>query len=813
MADILDQIPGTADAIRGQIIPLADGKIKAPKNIIQTVIGARALYYKFRAEHLKRIQLCARIEGLIAGNPPYDPIELAKHKLGHISNFNNLDGRSLYERSCLAYWNLLNETENLVQISLRGKDPALVEYAEIMAANLDRVIRSWPGFYTQMNTLSGQLVRIGVSPVIWTDEQDWRWKTVEYQRFFITDQALSDIEQMTAICIETPFTAQYLYEVYDEYKDHPEDTEWDLEELGKLLLFRANSNVKTTWQIIDMMDIQRRLQNGDITFDALFSDQLRLISLLYKEYDGKISHYMFERTYDHGNFLFFADRQYQNIQEAAVIFTASPGEFTIHSNRGVGHKIYAGCQAMMQLDCSIVDAARWGSTPLIKSLATGSKDFEAIRFYPGSPTNIGSAEFVENTIGANISQLIGASQYILQKLEYNTANSGDNPAQPDASQGSLSAPEARMQSYKEFNVLKNNVAHFYSLMDVVYRNMVIKMLHSKETYSGYEYAKEWIDSCIEDGVPKELFALRGAKSHQLPRIFRNIKASRVAGDGSNVGRIMGLQELGPIAPSFGAKAAKAYKREWILATMGRDFLPVFTADSDDVDEVSGGASLAQVENIGMKFGESPLFSLDNEHRAHFVTHLALGKDTIDRIQQQQLSPVEADKIFTVLLPHMEEHFKVLAQGFLNQSFVAQVKNNWNQLQKYAILNRKNAESQLEAEIKKKQEAEQNQAKVMNAQELEDYKVKRAEARADFKVQSQVARADKANQTRGDVMREKVIQDADIKRMEVGLDHQVKTLEAQKQEVEQTPLPELRAQLDDMTGATIAPSDIEKYNAK
>ena len=368
----------------------------------------------------------------------------------------------------------------------------------------DEVVRSWSSFNVVFNTLVGQLVKFGVSPMLWPDERDWRWRTIELSRFFVEDQAQSDIDVLTYVCVESIFTCQYLFEIYDQFKDKPKtESPWNIDELANLLVYFANTFAKTEntgFQFLDMMDIQRRVQNGDISLNAIFSDDLRIVSMLYKEYDGKVSHYMFHPRYGNGGFIYFADRQYERMEDALIIFTASPGEFTIHSNRGLGHKIYSSSQAMMQLDCSIVDMARMSATPLIKTLATGTKDFEQIRFYPGVPTNIGQAEFVQNTLGENIQQLVNASQYISAKIEFNATNSGDDPSMPDKSVGSVSDPQARRQSYKEFAPLKNTIAHFYFQFDCVVRNMTIKMLESKEAYPGYEYANEWKTRCIHSWV-------------------------------------------------------------------------------------------------------------------------------------------------------------------------------------------------------------------------------------------------------------------------------------------------------------------------
>jgi len=803
--------------LRGNLELTSNDKLKAPDNIIQTVQGAKTIYYQYRNEHLKRIDLYSQIEGLFAGNPPYNPQDLLKHRLSHIANFNNLDGRALYERSALAYWNLLNEAETLAKFIIRGDDPILVEWADTLSRHWNEVVRSWPSFYTAVNTLSAQIVKFGVSPVIWPDERDWRFRTIELSRFFIEDQAQTDVAQLTCVCVESRFTVQYLYSIYEEFKDKVSDyktgTQWDYEkcpwniyELAHFLFYFANSFAKQDFVMFDMMDIQRRIQNLDLTFQNIFSDTVPLVSLFYQEYDGKVSQFMFHPRYDGGSFLFKASNQYNSLQDGIIIFTASPGEFTIHSNRGLGHKVFAGAQAMMQLDCSIVDMARMSATPLIKTLATGARDFESIRFYPGVPTNIGTAEVVENTLGANINQLIGASQYIQSKLQYNTANSGDDPGVPDRSEGSISAPQAKMRAYKEFNVSKNSIAHFYAQFDRVISNMVVKMLRAKKTDPGYEYVEEWKSRCIEDGVPEEMFSINESDTLGMPRHLK-VRASRVAGDGSTYARIMGLQELSLIAGDFGAKAGREYQRQWVMATMGPEYVPAFLG-AEEPDEFAGGASLAGVENAVMRMGESPVFSPDNEHRAHVVTHLALGNDTIRRISQQQMTPVEADKIFTVLEPHLGEHLQVLSKSLFAQGFMKNIVKPWNELQQYATLNRKNAAKMLQAQIKQQQEQQAKTQQVLSDQELKTLQVQADEKRKDFKIQSQVERAREANQNRAEVMREKVQLDAENDRLKVQLENKNQTLDEQKQSLENKPLKDLRQDLADINGASPAPYNIE-----
>ena len=757
--------------VRAQIKRTDSGELEAPKNIIKNLTAARAVYNKFRNQHLKRITLYAAIEGLIAGNPPYDPGELAANGLGHIANFNTLEGRSTFERSALAYWNLLNEAEYIAKFTINDESPEARAAEDVISQEFDTVMREWPSFYTHMNVLSAQLVKFGVSPVMWPDERDWRWRTIELSKFYIGDQAQCDIDMITAVCVESYFTAQYLFEVYQEYKDKQSDPKcpWNTEALAEILFALANTWAKQTFNIVDFFDMQKRLQNGDLNYDTMFTDSIPMVSLFYKEYDGKFSHYMFHRTFGVVDFPYAVDRQYDSLTEGLIIFTASPGEHTIHSNRGVGHRMFSICQALMMNDCSTVDTSRWASTPILQGSSLATTDPQQLRFIPGVPFHVGSAQFVQNTMGANLEQQVYVSQYLRQNLFSNLANSGEDPGLPDRNQGSKSSEEIKGKSFREFSVLKNNVAWFYHILDGVFQTTVKKMLRARDPDPGFEYVKYWKERCIERGVPEFVFEMKKLTPWGMPRHL-SVKASRVAGDGSTLARIMGLDLLTPILGDFGPREAREYKRQYISAALGKEQVTAFMQNADDADNEAGGASLAGVENAIMRQGESPVFSLDNDHRAHFATHMALCTDTINAIQQQQMDPVGADKIFTVAVPHIQQHFNAAARSVFAQKFVQGAKKSLEQIIQYATLNRKNAEKMIQAQIREQQQQAEKTQQVLSDEELKNIKAQGDEKRADYKVQSQVERAKEANETRGQVQRDKAQMDAENERLKIQLKH-------------------------------------------
>lgn len=811
MANSMDAAPAGSGSMREPIVLDDAGNLVAPKNIITTAVAARALYYKARSQHLPRIDLYAMIEGLIAGNPPYNPADLQTHGLSHIANFNNGDGRAFYERAALAYWNLLNASEYICAFKIKGepgRSPQKTEWEDILNEKWDEMVRDWENFERQVNTLTAQIVKFGYSPACWTDEYDWRWKTIEVARFFVPDQASTDLAQLTYLFVESNFTAQYLWNVYETLikqgvqkgtkptKEQP----WDIDALERFLLYRANAFLKqdTGAPPMDMMALQQRLQNRDLLYDAIFSDEIRLVTMLYQEYGGKVTSAIFDRTYEL-DFLYHATELYDKLSDMLVLFTASPGEFTIHANRGVGHKIFSPCQATMQIDCDMVNMVRLGSVPMIRTLNTGAQDFSPIRIIPGSVTNIGSAELVQNNLAANIQPVVGVGQYILQKLNINAANSGDDPGMPDRNQGSVAANQAKMKAIKEFGMMKHNVAHFYVRMDRVWKNMLYRALNSKPVYPGYDSVKKFKDACLMEGLPPLLFDL---DEDGYPK-YLGIRSTRVGGDGSQVGTIMSLESFAPLVSTLPEKGVKEYQRRAVIAYFGKEDLPAFLPEDAVPDEQAGGSSLAAVENAIMRQGEMPVFSRENDQRAHIGSHIAFGTWIIQSLQQQRIDPIQANRMFEMLIPHGGEHIQFISTNPLEKQFFDQVEKPWNQIAEYARLNKKNAEEMLKAQIRKAEEDQQKTQQVMSDEQRKDFQAQRNEMRADFKVRSQVARAAEANQTRAEVQREKVRSDADNKRLQIALEDR-----NERSKIANETATAAREELAQLNGVTPSVSDFE-----
>ncbi len=222
-----------------------DGKFKAPAEIIKSVTASRSIYTRMRADHLARITTYAEIYGLVQGNPPYDQSEIDAAGLSHMSNFNDMSFRAIFERACLSYWNIgfnaqtiVNFTVNLPQFN----SPDKVKWAEILSQEWDFAINTyWPSFQINMAFLQSQLVMFGLSPVVFTNERDPRWTVVDLNRFLVPSQAKSDLDKLTIVMVETEMTIQELWGFY-KFFEKKEKSPWNLDVLGRALTNWGSQN-------------------------------------------------------------------------------------------------------------------------------------------------------------------------------------------------------------------------------------------------------------------------------------------------------------------------------------------------------------------------------------------------------------------------------------------------------------------------------------------------------------------------------------------------------------------------------------------
>ena len=558
---------------------------------------------------------------------------------------------------------------------------------------------------------------------------------------------------------------------------------WDKEVLGRILVHTAQIEDKEQYSMQYCAELQRKIRNGDLCLDEIYNDDILMVSMLMREYDGKVSRAIFHPELEGvREFAFFSDRQYDEMSEAAQFFAFTPGEPFIHGNKGIGHKMFNTIEGITQIDNSVMDAVRRASTVLVRTRTGRNRDLKKIAFHHGGFVDIGEAEFQQNLMGANLNSNVEVARYFRQKLEFNNNISGTNMANRDGKPQTLG--EVRFQATKEARVQKNRIAFYYEQLDYLLRETVRKLLRSKSGYPGFKQAKIWKERCIARGVPEEFFDLNSSNVglSGLPEHLE-VSATRASGSGSQVADQIEMQTMISILPTLGERGRRAVLRDYVASIRGFRYIDRYLPLEDQTEQPTGDDSSASVENNQLEKGELVVVSPDNNHAVHAARHInrmrqiaqlfnqaeaqarQSGSETpsVDAGNFGRYSLEEVDIAFQTLGPHFTRHLLFLQQDPTRKDLATQLRAQWAVLANFGDKIANHAQEHREAEIRRIQKQQEeianlpNEERVAMARVEMDARIKLAKLRAD------TARAAQSDQLKFVLERQKLSFQEEIER--------------------------------------------------
>ena len=794
-----DQIDDTTARGVAEVSYNAEGEVEVPVHAVPDAASANIIYDEMRKSHGKRAYNYARIQGMLDGNPPYPKKSMQRTGLEASSNVNWRDGEAVYESVALAYWSLFNEVEHIARFTTNIGDPnSNPETGDIVSEEWDRIVRRWDKFSTLMSQHQGDLIKFGSSFLVWTDERDWRFDVADVWRTLIPERSRNHVDFLNIVAIEHIMTAQELWNVYE----NSEGGKWDKETLARILTFYANYNSDDReYSGQYFAELQRMVRNGDTSIEELYNSDILMVSMFVREFDGKISRGIFHSKFEGGtdDWAFFEDRQYEEMGEALQLFTFTPGEQFVHGNKGVGHRIYNVIEGITQMDNSAMDSARRSTTVLVSTGASRGRDSKQLLFNYGGMTDIGEAKFVQNLMGSNTLPVIEAARYFRFKLETNNNISGTSMSNPDGKPRTFG--EVRAQVTKEAKVQKNRIAHYYNQLDVLFRQMVRKMLQSKDGDPGYEMVRLWKERCIARNVPAEFFALTEENKGEdgLPG-HMEVFAVRASGSGSQVADQIEMQTIMQVLPTLGERGRRAAMQDFIAAHRGHDYIDRYLPPEDQTQQPTGEDTIASIENNQLEKGEMVVVSPDNNHAIHAPRHMnrmqqiaqafneaesqarqtGAEQPQVDAGNFGQYSLEDTDVAFQTLGPHFVRHLLYLQQDPTRKELAQSLGAQWAILANFGDKIANNAQ---EHRTKKLRDMQKQEQELENLDSEERVKMRELEVDANIKMQKLIADIDRAaarDQLQYLVERQKVSLKHEVDKLKAAAEISMKAQNAQQE---------------------------------
>lgn len=616
---------------------------KPPRTRVQDAGSARAMLYTLIDDDQIASYRRSQIQGIIDGNPPYNDQQLKELGQGDRVNVNWGHAYAKVESAVIPYFDILTSVRNYMTVKTAyGKDMSKrEEWSRIISEEAHKTLNaSNPGFLANHQIGHKQIVIHGQGCLYWPDGTDFRPKAIEPWSLVVPKGAGVDQDQWEFCYILDEMYCEELY----RYIENPEIAErggWNVDQCQEAIM---DARVDDQDQRRPYEWYQRELKNNGLYYSYAKSRIIKVAHFFVKEYNGRISHYIFDRL-NSTEFLCEMPSRYKKFSNAFTVFLNGVGNGYYHGVRGLGQQLYKWAEALNRLNNQALEGAMLSSTVMFQP--TTAKDAEQLKTVQIGPYRIlpPGLDIKQINTAANL-QAAASVMQMFQSQESDDTGS----FMPSISGGRKKGNKEVEAELGEKARLSNVRAEIYlQALDLHYKEVYRRLSNPNilpEDHGGPEIIA-FQQACIKRGVPKA--ALVDVES---------VIATRSLGQGSSAARMQAMDLISQYIPQLPESSRKAVINAKIAAIAGQSGQETFGIP--DEQKLDGSElSIASLENNAFMSGGQVLLDPDQNHYVHMNVHLQFCGQMVEAVQNQQKDPRQVAVIFQSAIPHMITHLKYL----------------------------------------------------------------------------------------------------------------------------------------------------------
>jgi hypothetical protein len=615
--------------------------------------AAREVFQRLREADDEAARGRASVQAMFDGAPPYDEQELASSGQAFRCNVNFDEAGAMLEHAMAGYVDLFSSVETLMTVKVtEGEESSRPDWEQIIAEELTRMIREWPGFSFNFLSNVQHFVGKGVGICYFDDTVDWRFSVAALGDFFIPRRTKATEDEIEVACCVRKYTPGKLCQVISNPTEAAE-MGWNVS-LVKEAIRKA---MPTESRNHDWERIQEEMKNNDLFYDTT-CEEISLVFMWAKEKDGSVSQYVFlEESISRETeteFLCKRPNAYENMLQAFVFFTYGIGtNGYYHSIRGLGYKIFPHIQLSNRARSQFYDGALLSSTLLLQPETENALEELSLVYYgPYSVLNPGMNVVERPT--PNTSQAIGPMLSDLQSLvQSKTSQYSSEGAFNSGRERTRFEVQAHLEYVSRLNVTALNI--FYEPWRRLIREMVRRILHPdyvRELPGGMEVEKFFNRCVILRGVPEQVIRSVDISS---------IRENRAVGSGSEAARMMALEEFMELMGTLDETGRQNLLRDKIAARIGYEaadrYAPKTTAQVRPPIDIK----VAELENHLLLSGVPVSVQPNEIHRVHIEVHLNKLNSMIAQVDQQPELIPELVPTMVPLHEHLTLHLDQTGQ--------------------------------------------------------------------------------------------------------------------------------------------------------
>ena len=675
----------------------ADDKMKESR--LSSVEAAHALYIKMRQDDEERSAARARIDRMFDGAAPYDQAKLNASGQHLKTNLNFGEGQRYLDISLSAYVDLYSSLENLVQVAFKRAAPLEETDKKNLTYLLDREItglmRSHPEFHSSFLRLCTTFIKHGVGVSFFDSPEDWMFRTGGLADLLVPQQSTASEAGVDIAIGKREYHFHELHR-YIANEKAAKAAGWDVEEVKRVLLKSAKDCQTRTVAgrhgigspIATYEELQNELKNNDLA-SGFRNPTISVLHYWVREADGKVSHFISVEQ-EPKAFMFQKIKRFDAAEQAFIFFSLGVGtNGTLHSVRGLGHRIFNHVQTSNRMRCQHIDGAMLASTVILQP--ESQRALDELQFAPYGPYAVLGAglNIVEKAV-PNLSNAVKpALDDLSQQLQLNVdtvSTYGPNQSSPYRNQ---------MQVIQDIDVTTRlsgaSLNLFYTSWSRLMREMVRRIVKAATSNSKDPFIKRFVAKLSELEIPAQLLEHLDTEG---------TRAVRSIGNGSKADRLVALRELQGVSGQFDEIGRHHLIRDITATRVGYDLADRYVPDKPE-KRPTLDAKIALLENGNLNNGMEVLV-LENEfHGEHLQAHAAPLQELLKALDTGQADPRQALPVVQAFYTHINGHLGYAAGDATLQGLVKSI----NQVLQYAEEVINNTMKALEAEQRRAAEAQ------------------------------------------------------------------------------------------------------------
>jgi len=659
---------------------------KPVKSRFSDPVALRTVYDRLTQDDVKEAERRAKLRRMYDAHLPYNPEDLRRSGLKHVTNVNWLGLKSVIDNRSDTLLKLASDTTNLIELRPLAREfagPDAQRVARVIAEEFSTMLRETGDVIPALAMMNTEADMYGLGPVTWTSSLDYRPVALERGQVRFLSSAPVQSTRNELIMYETVMPAAYLFFLLD-HEDLAATEGWSVEAVKRWLVDVFQNHLETsalpgaetgTSYVESALSMLR--QNRFIEEHQF--DEMHVIHAFVREmeFPRGITHYIMPAT-EQSEYLFSKPSAYATMDQCFLWFPYAVNHRFAREVRGLASHLYPIEAANNRYKCRVMDMALYYASFVLTQASAGTQS--QLTLNEQGPFTVLPKELTlaQNNVKPDMQQVIATSQFI-DNLGVNSVTGGDKGPLATTGvkmfQGSDRQTkeevllQQRLRSRKEEALFVQRMA----VLDKVFRETfrrafkLVGMFVAGDVTIAADYPEiaQFVQGCAQRNVPPEVLVQSASQFSVVT--CRDL----VLGSEGKVGVLTDL--LGNFGGNLDEPGRRNAQRDWIQLRLGvasaDRYLPEVDRDSAPSDQ----ASFAVGENNDMRQGLEARVGSDQLHWAHIPVHAEVLQEIVQQVAaspdneptEQSVQQVENPKQLLALLvavsKHIQEHLQYGSQ--------------------------------------------------------------------------------------------------------------------------------------------------------